>query len=260
MNTEELENYLQRFNGHRLGGPGTPAIDNPDANPACPFCGGLGYTRSNIADIHADGFGQLVPCECTRCASTARKNERLATISGLLPAEREITMNDFIFRCSDTPKMVEVVERFISKPSGFLTLWGGVGNGKTLALMAISNAYRSQLKVAVYVTFTELLDYIRCGFDENATETASARIDAITNAYVLCIDEMDKTKITDYADEFRFRLLDRRYRMATDGCAHTVFAMNENPRTFPAHINDRLYDGRFVVFHNADPSIRPAMR
>jgi DNA replication protein DnaC len=152
------------------------------------------------------------------------------------------------------------VRGFIDEPFGFLTLWGGPGNGKTLALMAAVNEFRRKGKVAVYVTFVDLLDYMREGFKKEADHDARYRYEQIARADVLAIDEIDKANMTLYAYEFRTRLLDDRYRAAVELRKHTLFALNASPEaTMEPHLYDRLRDGRFVVFRNQDPSMRPAM-
>lgn len=41
-----------------------PPRERPDPN--CPKCGGVGMLASNNNDIHSDGFGKLVKCDCVR--------------------------------------------------------------------------------------------------------------------------------------------------------------------------------------------------
>ncbi|MCK4451269.1 MAG: hypothetical protein KAX26_11820 [Anaerolineae bacterium] len=65
--------------------------------------------------------------------------------------------------------------------------------------------------------------------------------------------------MTDFAYEFRTAFLDDRYRLAVTRRTHTLFAMNCDPADLPGDLYDRLRDGRFVVFHNTDVSMRPAM-
>ncbi len=76
---------------------------------------------------------------------------------------------------------------------------------------------------------------------------------------VLAIDELDAAKMTDFAYEFRAAFLDDRYRLAVTCRAHTLFAMNGDPSGLPGDLYDRMRDGRFVVFHNTDASMRPVM-
>lgn len=236
----------------------TPQADTQGADPNCPICKGLGYTRNDDKDWDKRGFGRLHHCDCTREARVAKKNEQLEEISGLHPKERLITLDDFMTRCADTPQMVELVKLFISDPWGFLTLWGGSGTGKTLALMALVNEWIVDHKTAVYITMGELADYIREGYGDGAGLSASQRLYRVTEAELVCIDEFEKVKESEWmVDEFRPKFLDRRYRLAREGICHTVFAMNRHPNTLPEPVQDRMRE--FIIFHNEDDSLRPAL-
>lgn len=225
----------------------------------CPTCGGLGWIKPDIADPTDPQFGRFVPCaDCGVVA--AERLKRLEVISGLSEAERRISIGDFIARCEDTPGMIGVVKAYAEQPCGFMTLWGGPGNGKSLALMALTNHFRQRGRVSVYVTFVDLLDHIRSGYDRDADESARQRYETICRAYFIAVDEVDKANMTSYAEEFRTRFLDDRYRLGLELRVHTVFAMNRSPEeTMKPHLYSRLRDGRFVCYENTDPDLRPAM-
>lgn len=202
-------------------------------------------------------FGKLVVCECKRAEREARRMERLVGQSGLLASEAAVTLDQVVGRGRDTRKMVELARRFVAKPWGFLTLWGGYGNGKTLVLQAIVNEMRDAGVPSAYVRLADILAYLRDGFRD---WTEQHRYELLRDIEVLAIDEMDGARMTGYAWEFRSKFLDDRYRRAVEGTAHTIFAMNVDPETLPGDIWDRLRDGRFRVFENRDASLRPSMR
>lgn len=177
----------------------------------------------------------------------------------MLPEELAFTLEQVIRR-PDTAQMVDAARAFIADPFGFFTVWGGVGNGKTLVLQAMVNELREeQGLVGAYVTFKDLIDYVRGGFDDDEFGER-ARYDFLQDVPVLAIDEVDKARMTEYAAEFRAAFLDRRYRLGWSGEAVTLMAMNCDPRSMPTDIYDRLRDGRFVIVQNRDSSLRPAMR
>ncbi len=68
--------------------------------------------------------------------------ERLLQISGLLEPELALTLDDVKAVGGDTAAMEQAARAFLRHPYGFLTLWGGVGNGKTLILQAVVNELR----------------------------------------------------------------------------------------------------------------------
>ena len=174
-----------------------------------------------------------------------------------------------------TPRLVEVVEGFIDEPAGWLYLWGGPGNGKTLALMAAVNAFIQRGEPALYITLADLLDLMRETFRfHKSTRAADIGDDAwqkwgtyqerfkrVQSVKLLAIDEFDSSKIneTRFAVELRSRLIDHRYRDAVAGETFTMFAGNDDPASLPGWVYDRVRDGRFVIWHNAGESVRPVM-
>lgn len=168
-----------------------------------------------------------------------------------------ITLDDVITRNGDTAEMMNVARQFVDDPYGLLTLWGGVGNGKTLVLYAVVNELRARGRESAYVKFKDLIDFITIGFEDNSERQ---RYEFIKSVDVLAIDEVDKARMTQYRAEFRSSFFDDRYRSAWAGHSVTLFAMNDDPANLPADIYDRLRDGRFQIIHNADASVRPQMR
>jgi DNA replication protein DnaC len=175
--------------------------------------------------------------------------------------ELALSLDDVIGRDGDTRAMIDSVRQAMDWPGGFWTVWGGVGNGKTLILMAVINELReSRGLVGAYVRFKDLLDYIRAGFDDVTGEGSERqRYEFLRGVDVLAVDEVDKVRLTEYTWEFRTAFFDDRYRMAITGRALTLFAMNSDPAELPDDIYDRMRDGRFTIHHNSDTSFRPAM-
>lgn len=197
-----------------------------------------------------------MPCEC----QAQQIAKRLARISGLLPEEMSLRLDDVVERDAGTRGMVEIARRFVEEPFGFLTLWGGYGNGKTLVLQAIINEFRERWGIiGTYVRFYDLLEYVREGFSADADGDARDRYERLRELPILAIDEVDGPRMTSYAEEFRRAFLDDRYRLAVTRRAHTIFAMNCDPAALPGDIYDRLRDGRFAIYHIESPSMRPAM-
>ncbi len=206
-----------------------------------------------------DGHVTMVRCPDPAGVHKAAKTVRLARISGLLPEEMTVRLDDIMPR-GDTAEMADLARKFVNEPWGFLTLWGGYGNGKTLILQAVVNEFRERHGVVgTYVRMHDLLDYVRAGYAPNARDDARARYERLKSLPILAIDEFDAARMTDFAYEFRTAFLDDRYRLAMTRRAHTLFAMNCNPKELPGDTHDRLRDGRFMIFHNKDKSMRPAI-
>jgi len=226
----------------------------------CPVCDGAGWVE-RVDNIGYDGHVTMVRCPDPTGAHEATEIARLARISGLLPQEMAARLND-VALVGDTARMTELARKFVEEPWGFFTLWGGYGNGKTLILQAVINEFRKRYGkdgTGTYVRMHDLLDYIRAGYKTNAQDDARARYEQLKSLPILAIDEFDAARMTDFAYEFRTAFLDDRYRLAMTRKAHTLFAMNCDPAELPGDIYDRLRDGRFVIFHNTDKSMRLEM-
>lgn len=235
-----------------------PRTDN-GADPNCPVCAGLGFFGVNVP-VGDPRFGQLFPCECT----ASYRASLLQSISGLTGDELALTLDDVHPAGTGTAQMLAAARSFLEAPAGMLTLWGGVGNAKTLILQAVVNEFVKSGVMAVYITMLDLLDYVRAAYDESESTrehgSACKRLDRFATVPVLAVDEVDKVKASDWTIERQSALFDKRYRFGVSRMAGTLLAMNKDPHTLPEWISDRLYDGRNIVIHNADPSMRRAMR
>ena len=136
------------------------------------------------------------------------------------------------------------IRDYVHTPRGFLTLWGGYGCGKTHLLASLVNECTRSAIGAVYYTLPDMLDVLRDAFAENAYDRRYARMLSVR---VLVIDEVDKARLTDWAKEQLFRLVDERYRMRHQ--QGTVFAMNVPPDARDeqlGYLYSRMHDGRII--------------
>jgi DNA replication protein DnaC len=257
--------------GYRV--PSTPV--ERDNGAACDICLGVGVVRAEGIPVDDPRFGKLYPCECQAQALAAQRQARLAELCNMNPQEMELTLDEFASRGkgSTTDEIVRRVRKFADCPTGFITLHGGPGNGKTLALMGLANHFRRLGKLSVYVPLVDLVEWIRAGYGPDADQSAEQRYNMVVQAYFLAIDETEKVKGTDWVEQLLARLLDRRYRDARERLTHTALALNASPfETFPEHIVSRLRDANFAVetdpvtslgvpaiYYNGDADMRPAM-
>ncbi len=226
----------------------------------------MGFFRQEVAPDHS-GFGKAIPCE-----NEWHNEDRLAKIeeiSGLRGTDLNIRLND-IFKVPDNAEMLDRSREMVDKPRGkWLYIWGRPGNAKTVALMAMVNEINEAGNgPAMYIKFSRLIDWMRDSFrekkaldgDPHANLGYIQRFAKILEIKFLAIDEMDKARDTEFANEFRFDFLDERYRSALRGETATAFASNSDPAILPEAIYDRIRDGRFAIVENKAPSSRPVMR
>lgn len=237
--------------------PSKPRSSN-GADPDCAGCGGLGVYTLNVPS-NDPRFGKLFDCECT----AAYRAGRLQAICGLNREELRVTLDDVIGVGPGTSAMLAAAQAFVARPVGILTIWGVPGNAKTLVLQGIVNTCTAQGVLAIYVTFFDLVNYVRDAFNEQRDgryESAYQRLMRFAAARVLVIDEVDKVKVTDWTVELETAIFDRRYRDGLAGLTGTVLAMNSNPDRLPEWIYSRLRDGRNHIVENRDPDMRRLMR
>lgn len=239
-------------------------IPKPNLSPLprstdCPICKGIGYISYDLPVGHPE-FGRAYPCPC-RTGEGARE---LAKLSGLTEKERELRLS--MFRTSGRPgtaDMLKACRSFVEDPVGILTLWGGVGVGKTMCLQAVVNGLIERGVMSVYVTAFDLFSHIREAFNaqrEVVSESAYNRLARFERVRMLALDEMDKVRPTDWMLEQMTNLMDKRHRRGLDGKNGTLLALNTDPALLNDWIASRLMDGRNRAVHNADADLRPVLK
>ena len=224
---------------------------------ACNECNDTGWLRYDLPVGHPQ-FGKQVRCACKRSQDVSRLQE----LSGLTAGERTVRVADIVATGAGTSAMIEAAQAFIQDPSGMLTIHGETGNAKTTALQGIVNALVEQGMQAVYVTAFDIAGYIRKAFNKNGDVVdldAHDRLKKLVGLRVLCIDELDKVRWSEWVEEQFTDLIDGRYRLGLDWEVGTVIAMNAHPETLPPWIYSRLRDGRNRIIENKDPDMRPGM-
>jgi DNA replication protein DnaC len=116
-------------------------------------------------------------------------------------------------------------------PRGWLTVWGEYGVGKTYVLASIVNQFRLHETAAIYAVTPDLLDRLRQAYQPNAPQAFDALFAEVRDIPVLGLDELGQVKMTPWAVEKLFLLLDHRYREAHRLATTVALHFEPNPRT-----------------------------
>lgn len=252
-------------------------VDPPPVRGAedCANCGGIGHMYywnitggayrthpgRNATYVEGEGWyaGELVGEPCPVCNGD-EQTEFLRRVCGLEGADLEIRLDNFKalpgkdearthagFLLSQTPA-----------PTGFVTLYGDYGVGKTTLLKALVNGFRLAGVVARYARMTDILDEVRATFGNDAKNAAAEVVRLHRDIRVLCVDEVDRVYLTDWAVNVMFALLDDRY--TTMGKRLTVMATNSAPDELDPkleYLASRMQAGVITQVGGAD--VRPAI-
>ena len=253
--TNQISSTMQDIESRttKAGRPQPAARYNGPCREDCPYCGGYGWVRRDL-DIFDPDFGQIFPCPNADLFKLYGKR------IGLEESEKSLDWSKIIPN-ENVSEAVRAVKETINRGYGWVFLWGGVGLAKTLILkIAVSESIRL-LKQSSYARMAEIIDDLRGSFDaDRPSIEGDSRMKWWTGTNVLCIDEFDRLRNTEYAEERRFVLMDRRYESALDGRTVTLMAANTNPATYDSYLFDRIRDGRFRIVELTGQSARPMMK
>lgn len=225
-------------------------VSKPVAKFKCEYCEDNQVIRYNVP-MSDYRFGRLFPCpKCNQAGITAR--------SGLLPKERDLSLA--VLDVEDRPgtaQMVTAASELLKKRAGMLALCGQYGTGKSTLMKAIVAETLKAGHEARYMTMTELLNYAREAFDSAKTgDSDVGRISEIARIPVVCIDECDKPRLTEYAREIQTHFFDVRYRGADTLMTVAAWNGKANSLDLPWAVS-RFSE--FGIVENWDADMRPLL-
>lgn len=224
---------------------------------SCSVCQDMRIVSKDVPYTHPD-FGKAFPCPV---CGVSYKQDQLLKLSRLNERQAQVTLEDLDeYERPQTQVMKDMVAKVMRQELAWLTLIGKPGVGKSTALYAVVNHFRGQGIKAVYLDWSTLLEFIREGFDPRSETSSQWRFELALNAPVVCLDEIDKARPTEWALEQLHRFVNHRWEMAQVSSPQqliTVFAMNTEPEN--EHIRSRLLDKRFGFVYNYDADFRTEM-
>ena len=186
----------------------------------CPVCYDLKVTREDVGISH-ENFGKLF--DCPAC-SKGRLSEYLRKNSGIKVEWMTHARPDDYKHTHGREPQYDAVMDLLRKGSGWLTLWGEYGTGKTYLLACAINEFIRDRKQGAYITAGALLDHLRDSYGEDGYSYAFGQW---SNCFTLAIDEVDSYHDTSWARDKWRQLLNHRYNMKDESV--TLFACNAEP-------------------------------
>ena len=125
-----------------------------------------------------------------------------------------------------------VARDYAAAPTGWLTIAGPSGSGKSYLAVAIANRQIDLGKPALMITASNLLDYIRSSFDNSSETSFIDMFDHVRDAPLLILDDLPTTAVIPWGQDRLLQLLVHRHSTRLP----TVVALRGNP----AHADDVL--------------------
>lgn len=141
--------------------------------------------------------------------------------------ERGYNLGDWWATTPERAEAARLVSETLRHLSGWLTICGGFGSGKSYLACAIVNAAIAQKREARYWIMASLLDHLRDAYDPARDIGYSNLLHDLVECPLLVVDECHVFNSTPWAGEKFRQLMSERYRRNLD-CL-TVLVTNVNP-------------------------------
>ena len=103
------------------------------------------------------------------------------------------------------------VQRWATSPTGWLSLHGPYGVGKTHLAVAAAAEREDRGDEVFFATVADLLDYLRATFAPDSLVSHDDLLDRIRTADVLVLDDMGAERSTPFAEDKLFQIVGYRY-------------------------------------------------
>jgi DNA replication protein DnaC len=214
-------------------------------DPNCPYCGGVGYLRSDVPVGHPN-FGRLEICVCRQRDVSEQVREHLYSLSHL-DELKELTFESFHPRgqiglgekqANSLEMAFNQANHYARNLNGWLLLQGGYGCGKTHLAAAIANFAVEMGVPTLFLTVPDLLDMLRFSYDSEDT-TFENRFNEIRNASLLILDDFGTQNATGWAQEKLFQIINYRYINKLPLVITTNLSLDDVEARFRSRLSDR---------------------
>lgn len=220
----------------------------------CKTCMGSGLIRYNVP-MDDPRFGKLYPCP-----EIPRVDLPAFSESGLIPADLEKSW-DFIFDTGNIHDAIEKIQSVLEAGYGWVYIHGRYGIAKTTLLkIAVADWFKRHGGGCKYVNMADMIDDLRASYDEEKSQGEIVRrMEKWTGVHLLALDEMDKGTVTQFVEERRFTILNKRYEKALYKQSITLMVSNSPPENLGQYLYSRIRDNRFHIVHLNGEDVRSGL-
>jgi DNA replication protein DnaC len=135
-------------------------------------------------------------------------------------------------------RSLKITRSYAENPAGWLLLIGGYGTGKTHLAAAIANFWRDRGEEVMFLTVSDLLDYLRTTFNPQTQVSFDQRFHAIKHVPFLILDDLGTEGGSAWTKEKLFQLLDFRYVTRMSTVITSAMALEEHNQRIATRLMD----------------------
>jgi DNA replication protein DnaC len=145
----------------------------------------------------------------------------------------------------------------VAAQSPWLILAGDIGVGKTGLMIGLMKRALADGRAALFRPFVELLSDIRATYRTRDAQNPdeAALVGACKATDVLALDDLGAARVTGWAEERLFEILNHRYNERR----RTILSTNLGPSELEEYLGDRIYsrvDGMGWLYAIEGPNLR----
>lgn len=204
----------------------------PVVDLVCPRCKGAGWLRYDVSPGHQD-FGQLAECQC---GIVAMRRANVYRAASRIPEEyADLDLGTY----PDSAIAAGVADWWDRPQSPWLLLAGDIGVGKTGLMIGLVKRGLADGRSALFRPFVELLSDIRATYRsrDGLAPDEAALVGACKATDVLALDDLGAARVTGWAEERLFEILNHRYNERR----RTILSTNLGPSELEEYLGDRIY-------------------
>lgn len=134
---------------------------------------------------------------------------------------------------------VDKLRDYAENPTGWLYVFGPRGGGKSALAACVANRAVERGCIVMYESAPQLLHFLRLGIDDS---TMDDRIQQIIDCQLLVLDDLGAERLSEWADEQFFLILNERYQKLRP----TLITSNFSLGALEEHYQDKA-DGMFRI-------------